>query len=102
MTGAEEGRISGWSAADLTRRRVPQPVVCNTSNITSKQKTPLGAETSSKDVMVSVLDGFYFAQILAEISTRFKVSFPPKMHNKMPWWAHSCHKAFYIYVCTQH
>lgn len=73
-TGAEEGRVSGWSAADLTRRRVPQPVVSNTSNVTSKQKTPLGGETSSKDVMVSVfyfcvkVGIFYFAQLLAEIS----------------------------------
>jgi hypothetical protein len=80
MTGAEEGRISGWSAADLTRRRIPQPVGSNISNVTSKQKTPLGAETSSKDVMVSVfyfcvMVGFYFEYILAEISTRFKISF---------------------------
>lgn len=66
ITGADEGRVSGWSAADLTRRRVPQPVVSNTSNVTSKQKTPLGGETSSKDVMVSVS---FVAPVLTGIST---------------------------------
>ncbi|KAM0932515.1 putative protein kinase CK1-CK1 family [Dioscorea sansibarensis] len=51
-TGAEEGKTSGWSATDPSRRRVSAPAI--SSGSLPKQKNPVGNEsTASKDVMLS-------------------------------------------------
>lgn len=50
MLGGEEGRTSGWVAADASRRRVSAPVVGSLL----KQTNPVGNDSSSnKEAVVS-------------------------------------------------
>lgn len=52
VTGGEEGRTSGWSGTDPSRRRVSAPAI-NAGSLT-KQKSPAGNDSSGpKDAMVS-------------------------------------------------
>ncbi|XP_010924972.1 casein kinase 1-like protein 2 [Elaeis guineensis] len=56
QSGGEEGRTSGWSAMDPSRRRVPAPAPAPaiTAGSLSKQKTPMGNDpAATKDVMLS-------------------------------------------------
>lgn len=50
--GGEEGRTSGWSGTDPSRRRVSAPAI-NAASL-PKQKSPVGNDSSGpKDAMVS-------------------------------------------------
>ncbi|XP_015890690.1 casein kinase 1-like protein 2 [Ziziphus jujuba] len=52
QTGGEEGRPTGWSPADPSRRRNSGPIV--NAGVLSKQKSPVANEASvSKDVLLS-------------------------------------------------
>ena len=52
VPGGEEGRTSGWSGADPSRRRVSAPAV-NAGSL-SKQKNPVGNDSpgTTKEAMV--------------------------------------------------
>ncbi|KDO65165.1 hypothetical protein CISIN_1g010674mg [Citrus sinensis] len=55
QSGAEEGRHTGWSSADPSRRRNSGPLG-NSANL-SKQKSPMANDPAfSKDAMVSTFD----------------------------------------------
>ncbi|XP_020251202.1 casein kinase 1-like protein 2 isoform X1 [Asparagus officinalis] len=52
QSGGEEGRTSGWSGADPSRRRVSAPAI-NAGSL-SKQKSPVGNDSSvARDAMLS-------------------------------------------------
>ena len=54
MLGGEEGRTSGWLAADTSRRHVSG--LAASAGSLSKQKNPVGNEsTSNKEAMVSLV-----------------------------------------------
>lgn len=61
LVGGEDGRHSGWTSLDPTRRRNSGPI--GNDGILSRQKAPVANDsTGSKDAMVCMFDyrGFCF------------------------------------------
>lgn len=84
LAGGEDGRATGWSSADPSRRRHSGPII-NAGSL-SKQKGPVTNEASvSKDVLVSA---FYCILILVLSGALGIYLFSFRMHPKYSWPQH--------------